>query len=87
MARRQARDDRRSHPAGAEDIRERWRRAAQAAELRRDRVRLCFGIDGVAWDEEKVLERYELLYEAGLVQEAARDGGRRVPAIPALGAA
>ena len=41
---------------------------------RRDRLRLCFGVDGVAWDDEKVLERYELLYEAGLVQEAARDG-------------
>lgn len=26
------------------------------------------------WDEEKVLERYELLYEAGLVAEARRDG-------------
>ena len=45
----------------------------QGAELRRDRVRLCFGADGVAWDEEKVLERYELLYEAGLVEEASRD--------------
>ena len=44
------------------------------AELRRDRARLCFGFDGLAWDEEKVLERYELLYEAGLVQESARDG-------------
>jgi hypothetical protein len=44
-------------------------------ELRRDRVRLCFGADGVAWDEEKVLERYELLYEAGLVREYARDNG------------
>ena len=43
--------------------------SSQASELRRDRVRLCFGMDGVAWDEEKVLERYELLYEAGLVQE------------------
>ena len=38
-------------------------------------MRLCFGMDGVAWDEEKVLERYELLYEAGLVQEFARDNG------------
>ena len=37
-------------------------------------MRLCFGTDGIGWDEEKVLERYELLYEAGLVQEAARDG-------------
>lgn len=41
---------------------------------RRDRMRLCFGVDGVAWDDEKVLERFELLYEAGLVAEAARDG-------------
>ena len=33
-------------------------------------MRICFGLDGAAWDEEKVLERYELLYEAGLVEEA-----------------
>ena len=51
------------------------RASTQGAELRRDRVRLCFGVDGIAWDEEKVLERYELLYEAGLVQEFARDSG------------
>ncbi len=37
------------------------------------RIRICFGLDGAAWDEEKVLERYELLYEAGLVPEARRD--------------
>jgi hypothetical protein len=37
---------------------------------RRDRVRLCFAVDGSPWDEEKVLDRYELLYEAGLVEEA-----------------
>ena len=37
-------------------------------------VRICFGLDGAAWDEEKVLDRYELLYEAGLVDEARRDG-------------
>jgi hypothetical protein len=48
----------------------------QAAEMRRDRIRLCFGTDGVAWDEEKVLERYELLYEAGLATEFARDSGK-----------
>jgi hypothetical protein len=40
---------------------------------RSERLRIGFGIDG-GWDEEKVLERYELLYEAGLVAEAARDG-------------
>lgn len=38
------------------------------------RARLCFGLDGGPWDEEKVLERYELLYEAGLLEEARRDG-------------
>ena len=42
-------------------------------ERRRDRIRVCFGTDGLSWDEEKVLERYELLYEAGLVREAQRD--------------
>lgn len=37
------------------------------------RLRLAFGIDG-PWDEERVLDRYELLYEAGLLEEAKRDG-------------
>jgi len=40
---------------------------------RQDRVRLAFGLEGQQWIEERVLERYELLYEAGLVSEAARD--------------
>ncbi len=39
-----------------------------------DRVRICFGLDAAGWDEERVLDRYELLYEAGLVEEAVRDG-------------
>jgi hypothetical protein len=47
---------------------------APARALRRpERLRISFGIGG-GWDEEKVLERYELLYEAGLVAEAKRDG-------------
>ncbi|MFN3868926.1 MAG: NUDIX hydrolase [Hyphomicrobiaceae bacterium] len=41
--------------------------------MREDRLRVCFGLDQSAWDEEKVLERYEILYEAGLVEEAMRD--------------
>jgi hypothetical protein len=41
---------------------------------RGERVRLCFALGGAPWDEEKVLDRYELLYEAGLVEEARRDG-------------
>ncbi len=41
---------------------------------RRSRLRLAFGDSDFPWDEERVLERYELLYEAGLVAEAAADG-------------
>lgn len=41
---------------------------------RRDRLRLTFGAGGSPWDEEKVLDRYELVYEAGLIEEARRDG-------------
>jgi hypothetical protein len=40
---------------------------------RAERLRIGFGVGG-EWDEEKVLERYELLYEAGLVAEARLDG-------------
>jgi hypothetical protein len=57
-------------------------------EARRQRVRLAFGLAGIGWDEEKVLERYELLYEAGLVEEAVRDGRAKRVGLPsaALGA-
>ena len=49
---------------------------------RQVRFRLAFGCDVTkqgsveinAWDEERVLERYELMYEAGLVDEAVTDG-------------
>jgi hypothetical protein len=55
-----------------------------------DRLRICFGFDGGAWDEEKVLDRFELLYEAGLIEEARRDGREAVSAwgsaLPRLGA-
>ena len=55
---------------------------------RHERLRLCFGVDGSPWDEEKVLDRYELLYEAGLVEEARRDGREAAlgrARLPALG--
>ncbi|MCR4282055.1 MAG: NAD regulator [Bauldia sp.] len=41
-----------------------------------ERVRLAFGGDGARWDEERALDRYELLYEAGMVAETGRDGRR-----------
>jgi hypothetical protein len=63
--------------------------ASQSGPLARsDRARICFGLDGAAWDEEKVLDRFELLYEAGLVEEARRDGREAVEAwteFPKLG--
>lgn len=40
---------------------------------RRDRARLAFALDGAHWNEERALDRYELIYEAGLAPEAARD--------------
>jgi hypothetical protein len=44
-----------------------------------DRVRVCFGLDGSDWNEERALDRYELLYEAGLVAEASRDLDQSAP--------
>jgi hypothetical protein len=41
------------------------------------RLRLLFGFDGAAWDEERVLDRYDLLCEAGLI-------GATAPADPAF---
>lgn len=48
--------------------------AADAATRSRrgQRVAITFGLDGAAWNEDMVLQRYELLFEAGLVPEAAR---------------
>ncbi|MCA6331624.1 MAG: NAD regulator [Phenylobacterium sp.] len=52
------------------------------------RARLLFALDDAPWNEERVLERYELLYEAGLAPEAARDRGEAPdPAIARLGPA
>lgn len=50
---------------------DRWARAAGA-----------FGLEGRDWLDEGVLERYELLYEAGLVEECARDRNLPLPDRP-----
>jgi hypothetical protein len=53
-----------------------WVKAAPdraAKSQRTQRVEIDFGAgDGRSWNEELVLQRYELLYEAGLVAEAGR---------------
>ena len=41
---------------------------------RRYRVEVAFGFSDFGWDAERVLERYELLYETGLVAESLIDG-------------
>ena len=49
-----------------------------------ERVDLMFGTGRVPWDEERALERYEMLYAAGLVDEAFRDRGYPLPLTPGL---
>lgn len=54
-----------------------WAKNRSTTALQRravERVNICFGVSGSVFDEEKVLDRYELLYEAGLLFEAKRDG-------------
>lgn len=53
--------------------------AASRSSSRLARLKLAFGQDDFPFDDERVLERYELLYEAGLIEEAVRDG--RVPQV------
>jgi hypothetical protein len=48
---------------------------AEARRTRRERTDITFGLRGATHDPVAVLERYELLYEAGLVAEAGRDAG------------
>jgi len=56
-----------------------WRWAGSATGLeveRRQRVGITFGLDGHAWQPDLVLQRYELLYESGLVPESPAESRR-----------
>jgi hypothetical protein len=74
---------------------EAWASAPQNPGLqqdRRQRVAITFGRGGRAWNEELVLQRYELLYEAGLIPEAVRGSspgtmrqGAAPGALPSMG--
>ena len=48
-------------------------RSSAERAIRRERASVAFGLDESPWDGERVLERYEVLYELGLVSEAVRD--------------
>lgn len=55
--------------------------SAAAADERRSRIAIAFGLSELGWEEERALERYELMYGAGLVEEAWRDrAGAGLPA-------
>jgi len=45
----------------------------------RQRVDQIFGTGLLPWDEERALERYEMLYAAGLVEETYRDRDQQPP--------
>ena len=56
-----------------------WMAAASTREERRnreERLRTSFGLHDAPLSDDRVLERYELLYHVGLVPEAHRDGMR-----------
>jgi hypothetical protein len=59
-------------------------RSAAERERRAGRIEICFGLGGAGWDGYRVLERYELLYEAQLTHESWLDRGRRPPATARL---
>jgi hypothetical protein len=59
-----------------------WASSAPNRQERRQRVAITFGTES-GWNEELVLQRYELLFEAGLVAER----GVRTEASPATGRA
>lgn len=48
---------------------------------RRQRAAIAFGFDDRPWNEELTLQRYELLYEAALVEEATRGRDASSPTV------
>jgi hypothetical protein len=54
-----------------------WAKAADDPAKRRarnERLAVSYGLDGSPWNEELILQRYELAYEAGIIEEAVRNG-------------
>jgi hypothetical protein len=69
---------------GFEPILSRWADAGETAgerHTRRERIAVTFGHPGGNWNEDRVLDRYELAYEIGIVAESHRDdsGARLAP--------
>lgn len=54
---------------------EKWANgSADLCSERRHRIDFAFGLKSQVWDDELVLQRYELMYEAGLVEESPNYG-------------
>jgi len=59
-----------------------WVNAAADPRIRQERRERCdiyFGLGGAPWVPERVLDRYELIYEVDLAVEALRDRSPRIP--------
>src|SRR3954453_10628946 len=62
-----------------------WAKSAPSPALQRERwqrVAITFGFDDRGWNEELILQRYELLFEAALIPEAVRDSGNAATLVP-----
>jgi hypothetical protein len=69
----------------AKNARKAWAKEAPSPTLQRERWQRCaitFGLDERDWNEELVLQRYELLWEASLIPEANRARGREASVVP-----
>jgi hypothetical protein len=71
-------DHRQGRPEVLAEVMQKLRLWADADPIRRDqrhkRADFTFGLDGGGWNEDLTLQRYELLYEAGLLAEAGVEG-------------
>jgi len=63
-----------------------WAKAADDPAKRRERTErlaVTYGLDGSSWNEEFILQRYELAYEAGIIEEAVRAAtGQKTTLVP-----
>jgi hypothetical protein len=63
-----------------------WAKATNDPAKRRERTErlmVSYGLDGSPWNEELILQRYELAYEAGIIEEAVRPGtGQKAALVP-----
>lgn len=71
-------EDRRTDP-GATPVEEAIRAWAGTDPDRADRTQIAFGAAGNQWDPVRALDRYELLYEARLVEEWFADRDTSIP--------